>query len=196
MPLGSSRERQPRVADHRLQIRRAVPDVGEIFRILRGIDHRLIDLEELPVLARLGGAGERARAEPDHRDAQRTALALAHRRDRLTDAAVLVVIGDRLGPAGDRRAVVVLEFLGAVDRGAVHQHVILAVRRHHDLVHAEEAAHGFDPPLVRRIDPDQGQRQNDDGGEFGPAGQAQHRQYHADHRHRADHIDALLRPAS
>ena len=111
MPSGSRGEGQPRVADHRLQVRLAVPDIGEIFRIARGIDHGLVDLEELPGLARLGGAGQRARAEPDHRDAQRRALALADRRDRLPDAAILVIIGDRLGPAGHRRAVVVLEFL-------------------------------------------------------------------------------------
>ena len=41
-------------------------------------------------------------------DPQRRALALADRRDRLSDAAVLVIIGDRLRPAGDRRAVVIL----------------------------------------------------------------------------------------
>jgi hypothetical protein len=39
----------------------------------------------------------------------------------------------------------------AMDRGAVHQHMILAVRRHHDLVNTEKAAHGFHPALVRRI---------------------------------------------
>ena len=46
----------------------------------------------------------------DHGHAQRRALALADRRDRLTDAAVLVIVGDRLGPPGDRRAVVVRVF--------------------------------------------------------------------------------------
>jgi len=94
-----TRESQPRIADHGLQVRRAVLDVGEIFRIARGIDHRLIDLEEFPGLAGFRRASQRARAQPDHRDAQRRTLALAQRRDRLPDASIPVVVGDRLGPA-------------------------------------------------------------------------------------------------
>ena len=35
------------------------------------------------------------------------------------------------------------------------------MRRYHDLVDAEEAAHGFDAPLVRRIEADQHQRHHD-----------------------------------
>ena len=166
-------------------------DVGEVFRIARGIDHGLVDLEELPILAGLRGADQRAGAEPDHGNAQRRALALADRRNRLTDAAVLVIVGDRLGLAGDRRAVIVPEFLGAVDRGAVHQHVILAVRRHHDLVDAEEAAHGLHPPVVRGIHPDQHQRQRHHGGQLPAIRLEQDRQYHRDDRNRAYHVDSI-----
>src|SRR5439155_267771 len=85
--------------------------------------HRLVDLEKFPVFARLGSAGQRAGAEPDHRHLQRRSLALADRGDRLPDAAVLVVVGDRLGPPDRRRAVIVLEFFSPVYSGAVHQPV-------------------------------------------------------------------------
>src|SRR4029077_5791785 len=109
---GLSREGQPSIADHRIEIGLAVADIGEKPGIARGIDHRLVDLEEFPALARTGGAGQRTGTEPDHSHAKRRSLAFADRRDRPTDAAVLVIVGDRLRATRDPRAVGVLEFLG------------------------------------------------------------------------------------
>src|SRR6516162_7446668 len=121
--VGLLRKGEPRVADHRLHVGIAIGDVSEIFRVARGIDHGLVDLEELPGLAGLGGTSERTGAEADHSDPQRRRLPLTDRRNYLTDTAILVVIGDRLWLALDRRAVVVVEFLRAVNGRAVQEHV-------------------------------------------------------------------------
>src|SRR3954466_14843393 len=86
------REGEAGIADHRLQARHAARYVAEILRIACRVDHGLVDLEEGPALAGLGGAGERARSDADRRDLQRRALALAHRADGLTDAAILVIV--------------------------------------------------------------------------------------------------------
>src|SRR5205085_12688294 len=65
-------EGEPRIADNGLEVGRAALDVAEIFRIAGGIDHGLVDLEVLPVLAGLGGAGQRAAADADHRSEEHT----------------------------------------------------------------------------------------------------------------------------
>ena len=103
-----------------------------------------------------------------------------------------MIISNRLGPPGHRRAIVVLEFLGAVNRGAVHQHVVLAVRRHHDLVNAEETAHGFDAAVVGRIGPDQHQRHHDRRENLPAIGVQSERQQGREHADSTDHPDPVF----
>ena len=190
--VGLLGEGQPCVTDHRLETGLATLDEGEIFRIARGIDHGLVDLEEPPVFARLRGAGQRTGTEADDGDTNGSTLACANRADGAADTSVLVIIRDRLRPSGHRRAVVVLHPLGAVDRGAVHQYVILAAGGDHDLVNAEEAAHRFHPPVVGGVNAQQYQRQHHRRRDLRAAGMRHDRKDHRQYRASSDNADALL----
>ena len=79
-----------------------------------------------------------------------------------------------------------------MNRGAVHQHVVLAVRRHHDLVDAEETAHGFDAAVVGRIGPDQHQRNHDRRENLPAIGVQSERQQGREHADSTDHPDPVF----
>ena len=70
--------------------------------------------------------------------------------------------------------------------------MILAIRRHQDLVHAEEAAHGLDPPVVGRIGAQQHQRDHDRRKYLPAVGVQAKRQQRREHADRADHPDAMI----
>ena len=70
--------------------------------------------------------------------------------------------------------------------------MIVAAGRHHDLVHAEKAAHRGHPPLVRRIGAQQQQRQRHRGRDLPAVAARQQRDQRRQTAQRADDIDALL----
>ncbi len=112
-------KRQPRIAEHDRRRGAQLGQEAEHARIAREPHHFRIDLEEGPALAVVPMAGEAAGPEPDDRDVLQAALRGARRRDAFRDRPAEIVIGERLGPAGDRRAVGLAHALRAVDRGAV-----------------------------------------------------------------------------
>src|SRR2546429_53922 len=103
-----------------------------------------VDLEEGPLPPPLAMTGERAGAEADDGNRVQTAAGGTRRADDFRERSSGIVRGLRQHRAADRRAIVVSQPLGAVDRGAVIKNKGPAIG---DLGHsedAEEAARGLD----------------------------------------------------
>ena len=79
--VGGLVQLQTRVAQHNVDRPfGAAVDVGELGGVRRQFHHQRVDLEEGPVLAGPGLAGERAGAQPDGRDGLKRATARAPHR--------------------------------------------------------------------------------------------------------------------
>ncbi len=104
--------------------------------------------------------------------------------DRPPDAAVLVIVGDRLRPAGlpayRRRSRIFSAPWIVVP--CISTWIPWPCGSLDDLVHAKEAAHGFDPAFVRRIDADQHHGERHHGRHLPAAGLQPDRQQHRSRR--------------
>src|SRR3546814_2676902 len=67
---------QPRIAEDDIRIRRTIWKESEIAAFRRDPHHRRVDLEEAPLLAGLGIAGERSGSEADDADIDRKSTRL------------------------------------------------------------------------------------------------------------------------
>src|SRR5580704_15796724 len=124
-----------------------------------------IDLEEGPVLALAPVTGQAAGAQPDDRDLVETMLHATRGRDGLRYRAAEIVVSQGLGPRRQDLSGFGADALGAVDRGAMKQQTVRAVGGVDHLMHAEEAAKGFDPAESGQPQPGQQERKDDKTGE-------------------------------
>ena len=131
-PVGGPGQGEPGVAQDDEGLGRAVPQEREEARVPGDPEHDGVDLVERPPLVRLPVAGERPRAEPDdgHRPPRGRAI---DRGEELAEGPARVEVRQGLPPARRR------EPLHPVERGPVHEHVVLAARVARHPRDAEEA---------------------------------------------------------
>src|ERR1700675_1196285 len=116
----------------------------EVARVARNPNDFGIDLEEGPVLALAPVTGQAAGAQPGDRDLIEMALRAARGRDGLRYRAAKIVVSQGLGSRRQDLSGFGADALGAVDRGAMEQQTVRAVGSVDHLMHAEEAAKGYD----------------------------------------------------
>ena len=181
---------QPRVSQHNPHVGATDRHCPEEPRTDAEPDELRVDFVDAPVFALAPGAGERADAEPDERNAGKTPARLRPRRAQgFIQRPAFVIIGEPLGPARHGDPVVADQAFGPMDGRAVPEDPGAAVLGVDDLVHPiegsridgaggtglvnahedkEDRGQGNYPDRTRGLPLDQEDQHNEGGGEEKP----------------------------